>query len=129
MKAIGFREKAKLTASLTTLIWASLLLQSPAAPATSGELKLRRQWVAQHFDTKAGALPFHTWIPDAAEDAPLPFMALMPAAFEKLLGIYFLARITLDLFALTPASWLSPLLMTLGAVALSAVMGHLSANR
>jgi alpha-galactosidase len=58
MKAIGFREKAKLTASLTTLIWASLLLQSPAAPATSGELKLRRQWVAQHFDTKAGALPF-----------------------------------------------------------------------
>ena len=65
---------------------------------------------------KAGALPFHTWIPDAAEDAPLPFMALMPAAFEKLLGIYFLARITLDLFALTPASWLSPLLMTLGAV-------------
>jgi NADH-quinone oxidoreductase subunit L len=65
---------------------------------------------------KAGALPFHSWIPDAAVDAPLPFMALMPAAFEKLLGIYFLARITLDMFALTPGSWLSTLLMTLGAI-------------
>jgi alpha-galactosidase len=43
---------------LTTLIWASLLLQSFAAPATSAELKLRRQWVAQHFDAKASALPF-----------------------------------------------------------------------
>ena len=65
---------------------------------------------------KAGALPFHSWIPDAAVDAPLPFMALMPAAFEKLLGIYLLARITLDMFALTPGSWCSTLLMTLGAV-------------
>jgi formate hydrogenlyase subunit 3/multisubunit Na+/H+ antiporter MnhD subunit len=66
--------------------------------------------------SKAGAMPFHSWIPDAAVDAPLPFMALMPAALEKLLGIYLLARITLDLFALTPDSPLSPLLMTLGVV-------------
>ena len=29
---------------------------------------------------KAGAIPFHTWIPDAAIYAPLPFMALLPAA-------------------------------------------------
>lgn len=65
---------------------------------------------------EAGALPFHSWIPDAAVDAPLPFMALMPAALEKLLGIYLLARITLDMFVLTPASWCSTLLMTLGAV-------------
>ncbi|MCK7471575.1 MAG: hypothetical protein MZU95_12985 [Desulfomicrobium escambiense] len=42
---------------------------------------------------KAGAMPFHTWIPDAAVDAPVTFMAFLPAAFEKLLGIYLLARI------------------------------------
>jgi len=65
---------------------------------------------------KAGAMPFHSWIPDAAVDAPLPFMALVPAALEKLLGIYFLARISLDLFALTPMSWLSPLLMVIGCI-------------
>ncbi len=66
--------------------------------------------------SKAGSMPFHSWIPDAAVDAPLPFMALMPAALEKLLGIYFLSRITLDLYVLTPQSMLSPLLMTLGVI-------------
>ncbi len=66
--------------------------------------------------SKAGALPFHSWIPDAATDAPLPFMALMPAALEKLLGIYFLARITLDIYALKPGSAMSIGLMTLGVV-------------
>lgn len=65
---------------------------------------------------KGGSMPFHTWIPDAALDAPLPFMALVPAAIEKLLGIYFLARLSLDLFKLTPESWLSPLMMTVGAL-------------
>ena len=48
--------------------------------------------------SKAGSMPFHTWIPDAAVDAPLPFMAFLPASLEKLLGIYLLARITLDIF-------------------------------
>jgi NADH-quinone oxidoreductase subunit L len=65
---------------------------------------------------KAGAMPFHSWIPDAAVDAPLPFMAILPAALEKLLGIYLLSRIALDLFRLAPGSWMSTLLMTLGCV-------------
>jgi len=66
--------------------------------------------------SKAGAIPFHSWIPDAAVDAPLPFMAFLPAALEKLLGIYLLARITLDIFQFTPGVWLSPLLMIIGAI-------------
>ena len=65
---------------------------------------------------KAGAIPFHTWIPDAANDAPLPFMALFPATLEKLLGIYFLARITLDMFKLNEHSILSTVLMVIGVV-------------
>ena len=64
---------------------------------------------------KAGAMPFHTWIPDAAIDAPVTFMAFMPAAFEKLLGIYLLARITLDLFKLEKGTPLSLVMMTIGA--------------
>jgi NADH-quinone oxidoreductase subunit L len=66
--------------------------------------------------SKAGSMPFHSWIPDAAIDAPLPFMALLPAAFEKLLGIYFLTRISLDLFRLNPDSWVSVVLMVIGAL-------------
>ena len=65
---------------------------------------------------KAGAMPFHSWIPDAALDAPLPFMAILPASIDKLLGIYFLARISLDLFALAPGTWVSTVLMIVGAV-------------
>ena len=65
--------------------------------------------------SKAGSMPFHSWIPDAALDAPLPFMALLPAALEKLLGIYLLARICLDLFLFTAASWVSMMLMIVGA--------------
>jgi formate hydrogenlyase subunit 3/multisubunit Na+/H+ antiporter MnhD subunit len=67
---------------------------------------------------KGGAMPFHSWIPDAAVDAPLPFMALVPGSLEKLTGIYFLGRISLDLFKLTPESWLSTLMMIVGSVSL-----------
>lgn len=66
--------------------------------------------------SKAGSMPFHTWIPDASIDAPLPFMAFLPAALEKLLGIYLLARICLDLFKLVPESGLSLALMIIGSV-------------
>jgi formate hydrogenlyase subunit 3/multisubunit Na+/H+ antiporter MnhD subunit len=66
--------------------------------------------------SKAGSMPFHSWIPDAAIDAPLPFMAFLPAALEKLLGIYFLARISLDMFQLAPDSGLSIMLMSIGVV-------------
>jgi NADH-quinone oxidoreductase subunit L len=65
---------------------------------------------------KAGAMPFHTWIPDAAVDAPVTFMAFLPAAFEKLLGIYLLARISIDFFKIRPGSAMSVLLMIVGAV-------------
>ncbi len=65
---------------------------------------------------KAGAMPFHTWIPDAASDAPVAVMAYIPAALEKLLGIYMLARICLDLFQLEVNSVPSLVLMTVGAL-------------
>lgn len=66
--------------------------------------------------SKAGAMPFHTWIPDAASDAPLPFMALIPAALEKLLGIYFLTRLTLGMFKPGADSWISTVLMAIGGI-------------
>ncbi len=65
---------------------------------------------------KGGSMPFHSWIPDAAIDAPLPFMAILPAAVEKLLGIYFLTRISLDIFKMAPNSWASYTLMIIGSI-------------
>jgi formate hydrogenlyase subunit 3/multisubunit Na+/H+ antiporter MnhD subunit len=64
---------------------------------------------------KAGAMPFHTWIPDAAIDAPVSVMALIPGALEKLLGIYLLVRITLDFYKLEINSSFCITLMIIGA--------------
>jgi formate hydrogenlyase subunit 3/multisubunit Na+/H+ antiporter MnhD subunit len=51
--------------------------------------------------SKAGSMPFHSWIPDTAQHAPIPVVALLPAAFDKLLGIYLLIRLVFDLFVIT----------------------------
>jgi len=64
--------------------------------------------------TKAGAMPFHSWIPTAAEGAPTPVMAFLPASLDKLLGIYLLARISLDLFIMDKS--MGMVLMIIGAV-------------
>ncbi len=70
---------------------------------------------------KAGAMPFHTWVPDTAENAPTPVTAFLPASLDKLLGIYLLARVTLDIFQMTPA--MNTILMALGSITiLAAVM-------
>ena len=65
---------------------------------------------------KAGAIPFHTWIPDAAKEAPLPFMALLPGSLDKLLGIYLAMRVARDFYDLTPGSDMSLLIMIIGIV-------------
>ena len=62
---------------------------------------------------KAGAMPLHTWIPAAAEGAPCNVMAFLPASLDKLLGIYLLARVSLQFFELTTN--LKLLLMIIGA--------------
>ncbi|MCK9614128.1 MAG: NADH-quinone oxidoreductase subunit L [Candidatus Omnitrophica bacterium] len=80
--------------------------------------------------SKAGSMPFHSWIPDAAISAPLPFMALVPAALEKLIGIYFLARISLDMFKLSTNSALSTILMWIGilTIILAVMMALIQKN-
>ena len=70
---------------------------------------------------KAGAVPFHTWVPDCGEKADAPVSAFLPASLDKLLGIYLLARCALDLFQLTWA--MQVMLMFFGAITvLAAVM-------
>lgn len=51
---------------------------------------------------KAGAIPFHTWIPAISEESPASLMAFLPASLDKLLGIYLLAITMLKLFTVQP---------------------------
>ena len=64
--------------------------------------------------TKAGAFPFHTWIPDYTEHAPASSSAFLPASLDKLLGIYFLTRLCTDMFSI--GGCLTLLLMLLGVM-------------
>lgn len=43
--------------------------------------------------TKAGSLPLHTWLPTTGQYTSASIMALLPAAIDKLLGIYLLVLI------------------------------------
>ena len=70
--------------------------------------------------TKAGAMPFHSWIPDCAESAPVPVVAFLPASLDKLLGIYLLARSSLNLFIMNQA--MNTFLMIIGAFTIVAAV-------
>ncbi len=64
--------------------------------------------------TKAGALPLHTWLPTSGEYAPASVMALLPAAIDKLLGIYLLVIIVMEIFIIQSAA-LTIVLSIIGA--------------
>lgn len=64
--------------------------------------------------TKAGAMPLHTWLPAGGEYAPPSVMALLPAALDKLLGIYLLVLIVTQMFVLEPGA-LTIVLAAIGA--------------
>jgi len=72
---------------------------------------------------KAGAIPFHTWIPAISEETPISVMAFIPGSMDKLLGIYLLAMTMLKFFNVEPV--LSFVVMLMGA--LTIIIGVLMA--
>jgi len=69
---------------------------------------------------KAGTIPLHTWIPAISEESPTPMMAYLPAAMDKLLGIYLLAVLALRMFRPDPA--MQVVMMIIGAVTILAAV-------
>jgi formate hydrogenlyase subunit 3/multisubunit Na+/H+ antiporter MnhD subunit len=63
---------------------------------------------------KAGAVPFHSWIPDAASETPLAFTAFFSGSLARLLGIYLLIRMASEMFRFAPSSWASLIIITVG---------------
>lgn len=72
---------------------------------------------------KAGAMPLHTWIPEAAKVVPASTMAYIPASLDKLMGIYLLVRVSYFFFDITGSMPLRILLMIIGAVTIVAAVG------
>jgi len=69
---------------------------------------------------KSGVMPFHTWIPETANKAPVSVTAFLPASLDKLLGIYLLIRLMRDIFILNPFSY--SLLMVIGSITIVAAV-------
>lgn len=69
---------------------------------------------------KAGAIPLHSWLPTMSTAADAPVMALLPAALDKVLGIYLLVRVVTDLAP--PGPGLRTVLMAVGAITILAAV-------
>ncbi len=105
------------------IVWmmtGSMSLTQPQIPTITGLSVFAFILFACAAFAKAGAMPFHSWIPDAAEHAHVPVVAYLPASVDKLLGIYLLARVSLTLFNLTPGMQL--LLLIVGAFTIIAAV-------
>ena len=121
---LGFADSAMLLGII--LLWSetkSLSMDAAAFPVAVGTWLTYSAYLLFFIGAiaKAGAMPFHSWIPAAAEGAPTPVMAFLPASLDKLLGIYLLALISLKFFI--PDENIRLVLMVVGAVTiLAAVM-------
>ncbi len=56
------------------------------------------------FASKAGAVPFHVWLPKAHPEAPSPVSALMSSAMVAM-GVYGIVRVGHDLLGGGPLWW------------------------
>lgn len=65
---------------------------------------------------KAGAVPFHGWVPDAYSDAPAPVAILLAGVVTKICGVYALLRLSASVFILSAS--LRNALLVIGALSI-----------
>ena len=115
---IGFLAMSQATGSLTMSDWA------PAARGLSSAFRSTIFLVmAAGFLSKAGAIPFHVWLPRAHPAAPSHVSAMMSGVMIKL-GIYGLIRCAFEWLGVGPVWW-GIVILFVGA--LSALVGVLYA--
>ena len=111
---IGASDAAFLLGVLIVWRLSGTLVISQISLATSGTLAIIAfLLLLTAAITKAGSMPLHTWLPTSGQYAPSSVMALLPAAIDKLLGIYLLVLIVRELFILK-STGLSILLAVIG---------------
>ncbi|NQT24598.1 hypothetical protein HQ585_04520 [candidate division KSB1 bacterium] len=69
---------------------------------------------------KAGGFPFHTWVPSYSKEAPVESVAFLPASLDKILGIYLLARMVMQIFQC--AILVHMILISIGAITVIAAV-------
>jgi hydrogenase-4 component B len=114
---IGFLTMGEAAGSLRMSDWAAALSAGPGIRNISFVV------MAAGFLLKAGAIPFHVWLPRAHPAAPSHISAIMSGVMVKV-GIYGLIRIGFDWLGVGPVWWGAGVLV-IGAV--SALFGILYA--
>jgi hydrogenase-4 component F len=79
------------------------------------------------YGTKAGLVPFHTWLPDAHSEAPSPVSALLSGA-ALAVALYALARFHLITTATLGPDFSSTLLVAFGLLSLAVALPFLVAQ-
>jgi len=129
---VGLSDFAMLLGIVILLVSSGWIDLAPRAPMALSDPRLLAGFllVAAGALAKAGSMPFHTWIPAAALTSPATTMALFPSAFDKLLGIYLLTRLSCYVFNIASNTALRVGFMALGALTvLGAVMMALVQKR
>ena len=99
------------------LIWnlaGTFSISEMQIPTQSGAANMAFIMLAIGSFTKAGAFPFHSWIPDYTKSAHGISSAFMPASLDKLVGIYFLILLCTKIFSLN--EWLIFMLIVIGVL-------------
>src|SRR5207247_5127141 len=107
---IGFLAMAQATGSFAMSDWANAATTPDAAARNLIFLVM-----AAGFLSKAGAIPFHIWLPQAHPAAPSHISAVMSGVMIKL-GVYGLIRVGFEWLGAGPAWW-GVLILLVGAVA------------
>ncbi|MBI2781280.1 MAG: hypothetical protein HYX55_05745 [Chloroflexi bacterium] len=79
------------------------------------------------YGTKAGLVPFHTWLPDAHSEAPSPVSALLSGA-ALAVAVYALARFHLVTQAALGPAFSATLLVAFGLISLAVALPFLVAQ-
>jgi hydrogenase-4 component F len=129
----GYKYAMLLTVGITFALFGCVLLYSGASPhIANGIDPLKMTAIAEvaskipksiallsvvlllvGFGTKAGIVPFHTWLPDAHAEAPTPVSALLSGVMIKV-GIYAVIRTVLIFYPVYEI--ISSLVLVLGAI-------------
>lgn len=107
------------------LAWTRLMGVAP--DLDGGLVRLAFLFALAGYGTKAGLVPFHTWLPDAHSQAPSPISALLSGA-ALAVAVYALVRfhlVTVD--ALDPG-FSSTLLVTFGLLSLAVALPFIVAQ-
>ncbi len=80
---------------------------------------------------KSGAVPFHTWVPNAYSSSPAPVSVLLAGIITKVSGVYMLMRVFRDIFLNNAAVGNMLLVMGIASILLGALaaIGHKDMKR